>query len=183
MAATLLNDRGADISPCGRYRYSLWRTWDESKPAVLFVMLNPSTADADVDDPTIRKCMGFARRWDCGTLLVWNLYGLRATDPAELDAADDPIGPGNNDALWRILQAERPPSRIVAAWGSKPNRGKYVNRERCIAAWGPLSPATLDDLSLPHAEALRLTKHGHPWHPLYVPYSVEPVAYVSDGEA
>ncbi len=182
MAATLLDDRGAEISECGRYRYSLWRTWDESKPAVLFCMLNPSTADADVDDPTIRKCVGFAQRWGCGTLLVWNLYALRATDPAELDTADDPIGRGNEDVLWRILQEQRP-ARIIAAWGSKPNRGAYVSRERCIAAWGPLSATTLDALSLPHTQALRLTKHGHPWHPLYVPYAVSPVAYEPDGEA
>ncbi len=185
MSVTLdIGDRGADISPCGRYRYSLWRRWAHEKPAVLFVMLNPSTADADVDDPTIRKCIGFAKRWGYGSLFVWNLYALRATDPGELDKASDPIGHDNEDVLWRILQTERP-ERIVAAWGSKPNRGQYVNRELCIAAWGPLSPTTLDELSLPHTVALRLTKHGHPWHPLYMPYGVEPVIFAArpqDGE-
>ncbi len=161
-----VGDRGAALSACGHYRYTLWRTWDESLPTVLFVMLNPSTADADVDDPTIRKCIGFAQRWGYGTLLVGNLYALRATDPRELDTADAPVGRDNTDALCRL--AERA-DRIVAAWGAKPNRGRYAQREA----------RALDTFYDRDVYALRLTKDGHPWHPLYVPYSVEPVVYRS----
>ncbi len=169
--ATLLSDRGADISPCGLYRYSLWRTWDASKPVVLFVMLNPSTADADVDDPTIRKCMGFARRWGYGTLLVGNLYALRATDPRELDAANLPVGPGDFHALYDLATRA---DRIVAAWGAKPNRGSYTRREARVLE-------TLSDFGKRDVYALKLTKHGYPWHPLYAPYSVEPVIYRKAG--
>lgn len=156
---------GADLSPCGRYRYSLWRTWDESKPAVLFCMLNPSTADADVDDPTIRRCIGFAKRWGYGTLLVWNLYALRATDPRELDTAEHPIGPDDEDHLWRLMgRAES----IVVAWGAKPNRGRYVNRERTMFR-GPFHDREV--------YALGVTKDGHPRHPLYVRGDALPQRY------
>jgi hypothetical protein len=87
----LFGDRGATLSDCGRYRYRLWRRWADG-PTVLFVMLNPSTADADVDDPTIRRCIGFARSWGAGALEVVNLYAWRATQPAELKAAVGPVG-------------------------------------------------------------------------------------------
>jgi hypothetical protein len=163
--ATLpVGDRGAAMSPCGRYRYSLWRRWDASKPTVLFVMLNPSTADADTDDPTIRKCIGFAKRWGYGTLLVGNLYALRATDPRELDTAPAPVGRDNTDALYRLAGRA---DRVVAAWGAKPNRGRYGRRAARV----------LDGLHDHDVYALRLTKDGHPWHPLYVPYCVEPIVY------
>ncbi len=160
-------NRGAVLSDDLRYRYSLWRTWDATKPAVLFVMLNPSTADADVDDPTIRRCIGFARRWGYGGIYVWNLYGYRATDPAELDAADDPIGRENEDHLWEILQ-DGNVGRIIAAWGAKPGRGRYVHREISVR-YGPLYDREV--------HALGLTKDGHPRHPLYVRGDVEPVLY------
>ena len=155
----------ADLSADGRYRYTLTRCWDETKPAVLFVMLNPSTADADVDDPTIRRCIGFAKAWGHGTLLVWNLYALRATDPTWLDSADDPIGRENEDHLWRLM---RRADLIVVAWGAKPNRGKYVNREK-VMFWGPFWDREV--------VALGVTKDGHPRHPLYVRGDTTPVPF------
>lgn len=114
--------RSAVISPCGMYRYLLRRAWDESCPTALFVMLNPSTADAEVDDPTIRRCMGFARSWGMGSIEVVNLFALRATDPGALwDHTRNCVGEADNrdairDAVERI--AERPSSVIVAAWGA-----------------------------------------------------------------
>lgn len=159
-----IGDRGAVLSEDGLYRYRLWRTWGPQPPA-LFLMLNPSTADADVDDQTIRKCIGFARREGCGGLLVWNLYAFRATDPDELDRVEDPIGRGNEDHLWPMLDEA---GLIIAAWGSKPNRGKYRNREMMIRV-GPLYDRQV--------WALKLTKDGHPNHPLYLPGNSPLVPY------
>jgi hypothetical protein len=127
--------RGAALSACGRYRYTLWRIWDEARPPALFVMLNPSTADADVDDPTIRRCMRFARDLGYGGLLVGNLYAYRATNPDELDVVDAPIGRGNQTALYALVARA---GIVIAAWGAKPARGRYVHRERSVLL-GPLS--------------------------------------------
>lgn len=161
-----LGDRGADISPCGRYRYSLWRRWDATKPAVLFVMLNPSTADADVDDPTIRKCIGFARRWGMGGIHVCNLYPWRATDPRELPRGPEVFGEdGHERNADAVRRAAAEAGRIVAAWGA--NHGPFP--------WMPDYVAGL--LAAYPVEALRLTADGSPGHPLLLPYSVEPVVY------
>lgn len=155
----------AALSDDGHYRYELGRVWAPDDGLVLFVMLNPSTADANHDDPTIRRCVGFARRWGYGGVLVGNLYAYRATDPRELDTADDPIGRGNEDALYRMA---RRASLIVAAWGAQPARGGYVWREGSIAN-GPLYEREV--------YALGLTKAGHPRHPLYVPGDAELVRW------
>lgn len=153
--------RGAVISDCDRYRYRLGRAWDDSLPAATFVMLNPSTADAAVDDPTIRRCLGFARAWGCGSLLVVNLYAWRATNPAELAVADDPVGPGNDDFIAgaaAVAAYDRAP--LVAAWGAnaRPERVAQV-----IALPG------MDRLT-----ALALTKAGQPRHPLYLKADLKP---------
>lgn len=142
-------DRGADMSPDGRYRYSLWRTWDPSVTALTFIMLNPSTADAEADDPTIRRCVGFARD-SFGGIRVLNLYAFRATDPKVMFRAIDPVGP-ENDAHLRSLGAHE---TIVAAWGAhaRPDRVRQVRRileGRAVFSLGT-------------------TKHGSPRHPLYV---------------
>src|SRR6185312_12359012 len=106
----------AYISDCGRYRYGLGREWDyPAKPALTFIMLNPSTADAEQDDPTIRRCIGFAKRDGFGALTVLNLYALRATDPRELERADDPKGPENDTMLRLHLKRG---GTFVAAWGA-----------------------------------------------------------------
>ena len=105
---------GAAFSPCGRYRWHLARTWDADGSRVAFVALNPSTADATHDDPTIRRCIGFARRWGAGGVDVVNLYAFRATKPRDLFAADDPVGP-DNDAWIDAVVARA--DRVVLAWG------------------------------------------------------------------
>lgn len=146
----------AVIDETGKYRYLLTRTWDESNPPAVFIMLNPSTADAEQDDPTIRRCIDFARRWDCGGIRVVNVFAFRATDPKELCKVKDPIGPDN---FMYIKEAIMNAGIIIAAWG----------------AAGPKMPKAYEkvfeaveesDITLIHC--LGLTKSGHPRHPLYL---------------
>src|SRR5262245_40859152 len=93
----------AVFSSCGTYRYVLRREIGPGDTTATFIMLNPSTADAARDHPTIRRCIGFARRWGCGQLVCLNLFAFRATDPARLKCAADPVGPRNEDWFRRIL--------------------------------------------------------------------------------
>lgn len=104
---------GAILSPCGRYRYKLWRQWDR-RPTVAFVGLNPSTADATKDDATLRRCIGFAKRWGHGSLVMLNLFGLRSTDPDALLGAADRVGPDTDTHLLREAQQAH---RVVVCWG------------------------------------------------------------------
>ncbi|NYI70676.1 hypothetical protein GGQ54_001236 [Naumannella cuiyingiana] len=144
---------GAVLSECGRYRYRLTRVWDVDRPDATFILLNPSTADAKEDDPTIRRCMRFARTWGLGGLVVVNLYAYRATKPADLWRADDPVGPENDDHLRDVLGvAVRAGSPVVAAWGAHGRPGRV---SEVVAFAGRL-------------DALGLTKSGQPRHPLYV---------------
>jgi hypothetical protein len=145
----------AVISDCGRYRYSLMRRWAEGHP-LRFVMLNPSTADATLDDPTIRRCMGFARREGFAALIVLNLYAYRATDPKALLTCADRVGPLNDGILKaHLFSASCGATPVVAAWGvnAKPDRVTAVLRSRPNVDW----------------RCLGTTKDGHPRHPLYVP--------------
>lgn len=142
--------RTARISPCGRYRYSLSRTWNRSLPVVLFVGLNPSTADDQIDDPTVRRCIGFAKSWGYGGLILVNLFAHRATNPSELTDAADPIGPEND--YWITAEQARA-DRIVAAWG---NHGSLFDRDKTV----------IDNLA--GAYCLGTTKLGCPRHPLYL---------------
>ena len=112
----LLTEADAVISDCERYRYRLTRRWDDG-PTCTFIMLNPSTADARKDDPTIRRCIGFARREGCAALLVINCFAFRATKPADLFAAEDPIGPENDRHIMAAsLDAD---GQVIAAWGDR----------------------------------------------------------------
>lgn len=111
--------RGAVISACGAYRYRLWRVWDAGLPRVVYVMLNPSTADAVADDPTIRACTAIARRIGAGRLDVVNLYAFRASKPSALVAAAkrglDVVGPGNDEAIGTAVQDVQ---MVICAWGA-----------------------------------------------------------------
>ena len=146
--------RTAILDPTGRYRYSLTRTWDPDAPRACFCLLNPSTADATRDDPTLRRCLGYARRWGFGSVEIVNIFALRATDPRELKRARDPIGPRNDAAIRR---AARRATLVVAGWGAHGNLHERGDAVRTILA------------SLLDADvvALGLTKSGHPRHPLY----------------
>lgn len=149
--------RAALISQCGLYRYKLSRMWDSTTPSLRFVMLNPSTADADLDDPTIRRCIGFARREGYGGIEVLNLYAFRATKPEALKVAADPFGPDNETYLDHLAGwTARVGLPIVLAWGTKG------------AEHGPKLALRLSRLGA-DLRCLGLTKDGHPNHPLYLP--------------
>ena len=149
----------AELSSDRRYRYRLSRLWADG-PRVTFVMLNPSTADETADDPTLRRCLGFAKAWGYGGLEVVNLYALRATDPIELWKSDDPVGP-ENDRYLREAGASGAP--LVAAWGAHAKRARVQE---------VLSIPGFDRLT-----CLRVTKMGYPSHPLYLPKALKPVPW------
>src|SRR5262249_29332663 len=151
----------AGLSPCGRYRYWLTRVWDGGKEPFRWIMLNPSTADDCRDDPTIRRCMGFARSLGYGGIHVLNLFAFRATWPEQLQEVNDPVGP-ENDGF--ILQAAREADRVMAAWGC---HGAYQGRDREVMA-------LLARIGVP-VMCLGRTKSGRPWHPLYVRGDTVPV--------
>ncbi len=145
------------FSECGAYRYTLSRIWDGSSTKALWIMLNPSTASADVDDRTVRRTQDFARQWGFGGVVIANLFALRSTDPKALYSHPDPVGPMNNRTLLE-LATRADVGAVVAAWGA---HGKLHGRDRAV-----------DDL-LRGVAAVRLlclgtTKDGHPRHPLYV---------------
>lgn len=142
--------KAAIISKCGAYRYVLLRGWDLSKPTVVFVCLNPSTADAQNDDPTLRRCIGFARDWNFGQVAIVNLFAYRATNPKALLEVDDPVGPDNDYWLDKMAEGKK---LFVAAWG---NKGMLLNRDMFVE---PL---------LPNMQCLGITKTGQPRHPLYI---------------
>ena len=148
-------ERGAIID--GEYRYGLWRYWDQSKPAAVFIMLNPSTADAEADDPTIRRCMGFARAWEYGGIEVVNLFAYRATDPLAFSCVTDPIGPRNDDAIKQFTT--RNPASIIAAWGAV----RPMFRARIATVMSAIRTTYGRELF-----CLGVTKDGSPRHPLYV---------------
>jgi len=151
-------DSTAIYSVCDGYRYALTRRWGDA-PALVCVMLNPSTATELANDPTIRRCETRARRGGFGGLRIANLYGLRATDPRDLRCCADPVGP-DNDAI--LLDQLAGAGAVLAGWGI---HGAWRGRGRAVAALLRDSDAPLVTLGL--------TKHGHPRHPLYVGYAQE----------
>lgn len=167
------DDRGADFSagPRPRYRYTLWRIWDRSRPPVAFVMLNPSTADATDDDATIRRCLGFARAWGAGGLHVVNLYAWRATKPRDLDKAGSAaISETDGQVLTNdlaIMAATSRCERVVVAWGA--HTGPSSTRAGLV----------LDLLRAGRRQivALGLTQAGQPRHPLFVRADARPFPY------
>ena len=155
MATLELGDRSAVLSEDGLYRYRLERRWGTGRP-VAFIMLNPSTADAELDDPTIRRCIGFAKRLGAGALAVGNLYAWRATRPDDLGSAVDPVGP-DNDRHLREIAFEA--SDVIAAWGAH-----WTADVR-----GPrVEVGLLDALNGRPLWALGTSKGGKPRHPLYL---------------
>lgn len=154
--------RSASISDCGTYRYHLAREWSTDKP-MLFVMLNPSTADAGKDDPTIRKCLGFATRNGCGSIQVVNLFAYRATYPRDLRRAGYPVGPKNLATIRRAaLDVAARGGLVVCAWGSN-GRG---------LAMVAVVKALLRDAGV-KLHALDLLADGTPGHPLPLAYSCQ----------
>lgn len=154
----------AEISECGRYRWSLTRSWLDlpTSGTVAFVMLNPSTANGLEDDPTIRRCIGFARTWGFSRLLVVNLFALRSTDPTKLLTAENPTGGEAGDSA--IRQCASLADLIVAAWGAKVPFGRDKEVERML-------------LEKRQLHCLGFTKKGAPRHPLYMRGDVQPRRY------
>jgi hypothetical protein len=171
-ADTLMQPRFAQISEDGRYRYVLTRWWDIGAPPACFIMLNPSTADGTRDDPTIRKCMGFARRWGKGGIIVVNLFAFRSTSPLALKKAEEAEGPRNE--FWvktaADFTARQKGGIIVAAWGV---HGAWRDQNHRAMTW-------LDDTAaLGKVHALRTTISGMPWHPLMAAYCNKPEPYLA----
>lgn len=148
----------------GMHRYLLWRTWDTTRPRHLWVLLNPSTADATSDDPTLRRCAGFSRDWGYGGLEMVNLFALRATDPRELLRAEEPIG-SENDRY--IAAAAARAAGIVVAWGA---RGTLLRRDQAVLA-------LLSRHAACPLHCLGTTRKDCPRHPLYVARVANPVPY------
>lgn len=148
----------ATISACGKYRYKLSRVWDKNLPKVLFIMLNPSTADAKEDDPTIRRCIGFAKSWGYGGIMVGNLFAYRSTDPKQLLSVENPVGDDNNKSVSEMGEECK---IIVCAWGNAP-----IFPFESFIGW---------DESKAHY--LKITKKGYPAHPLYLKSDLKPIPY------
>jgi hypothetical protein len=152
----------AYISADGRYRYSLVRHVAPltGEGTCTFVMLNPSTANAEQDDPTIRRCIGFAREWGYERLKVVNLYAFRATKPVDLWVADDPVGPENDCEISKSLGGS---DLTIAAWGAHARSDRLARFAEVFAGW--------------RFYALGLTKDGAPRHPLYLRGDSQPFIY------
>jgi len=151
--------RNAIISADGKYRYQLSRIWDEEKPNILFIMLNPSTADADVDDPTIRRVMNFSKSWGYGGVFVGNLYAFRSTDPKALRHTDDPVGEDNIEHIKELIGVTE---RVVYAWGNNQKEPEWLS--------------SLVDTPY----CIDISKKGVPKHPLYLKSELHPKLYLRD---
>lgn len=158
------------FSPDRKYRYTLWREWSmehvqgatvDDGGYVMFIGLNPSTADETLDDPTIRRCKAFARAWHFPAMCMTNLFAWRSVDPEVLPFVGDPVGMQNNAELCRIAQKA---NLIVACWGTKAefsNQADFVKK-------------MMFDIGV-KLHCLRKTKQGHPGHPLYLPKTLTPI--------
>jgi hypothetical protein len=146
----------AELSPCGRYRYTLTRRWTAGLPVMTFVMLNPSTA-AVVDDPTTRRCIAFARAAGCGGLSLVNLMAWRATNPRDLRTVEDPVGPDNDRWILYTVVTNHP-GPLVLAWGSGADWARARARAHTVLVLLAGRPLL----------CLGLTASGQPRHPLYV---------------
>lgn len=149
--------KDAKLSDCRKYRFALWRIWDESKPQVMFIGLNPSTADETEDDPTLLRCMNYAKLWGFGGVCMANLFSYRATDPAVMLAANDPVGSENDQ--W-LIQLSSTAGLVIAAWG---NTGGHMGRSKKVKQL------------LPNLHCLKINKSGEPAHPLYQKATLQPM--------
>lgn len=155
-------NKKAKFSECRTYRYALWRVWDESKPYAMFIGLNPSTADETDDDPTIRRCVGFAKNLGYGGLSMANLFAYRATEPSVMMSAKDPIGPENDEWLYRLSSNA---GIIIAAWG---NNGIFLDRSKNVLEF------------IKNVQCLKINNSGEPSHPLYIPANTVPIPYINN---
>lgn len=165
-------ERKTVLSDCRQYRYTLWRDWDmdlltgcaddakDLDSYAMFIGLNPSTADETKDDPTIRKCIGFAKRWGFAGLMMTNLFAFRATEPRIMKRQQNPVGENN---IHFLISCSSQAGIVIAAWGVN---GTHRNQD--LYVMGELAKIGVA------VHRLRKTKAGHPEHPLYVPYEIVP---------
>ena len=156
-------ERTALFSECRRYRYTLGRHWGGRRGYAMFIGLNPSTADEERDDPTVRRCIGYARDWGYSGLCMTNIFAFRATDPTVMLAEPDPVGVDND--YWLVESARRA-AIVVAAWGV---HGVHSERHAHVRRL------------LPSLHYLRLTMEGYPGHPLYLPKTLVPTKWPRAG--
>ena len=152
--------KDAIISQDTKYRYQLSRLWDDDKPKVLFIMLNPSTADADIDDPTIRRVVNFSKSWGYGGVFVGNLYAFRSTDPKVLKHTDDPVGPDNIQHIQSLIGLTE---RVIYAWGNEKKEPEWLR----------------DLVDTPYC--IDISKNGNiPKHPCRLKKDLQPKLYLRD---
>jgi hypothetical protein len=152
----------AEFSPDRQYRYVLRRDWAKGEGIINFILLNPSTADETTDDPTIRRCIGFARRLGYSGLIITNIFAYRATLPKAMLAAADPVGPGNDAA---VMNAACAADKVVCGWGV---HGAYRNRGHWVRGLLTIKAPTVK------LHCFGLTSNLQPRHPLYIPNAWEP---------
>ena len=173
-------EKSADLSPCLAYRWALTRIWDRQKELLVWGGLNASTADHEVDDPTIRREINFTSDWGYGGLIKVNLFGLRATDPRELMKHHDPVGSENKGAWQDAIQTAIDHHRtlptpfsdpeyfvpFVCAWGAG---GRFMDQDLAALEWLSIFPV--------RKLALEFTKGGDPRHPLYIKRDAQPSSF------
>ena len=157
--------KGAELSEDGIYRYSLTRCWDEQLPTILWVMLNPSRADASRDDNTITRCINFSRSWGYGSLEVGNLFALRTPNPIELMGHPDPVGPLNDEWLKRMVGRC---DMVIAAWGEPKIPILFSRIDQVMPLLGP------EVYAVNASDRPLLTAGGEPRHPRILPISAKP---------
>jgi hypothetical protein len=161
----LLNEkREAVFSPCRTWRYRLAQIWDEDTAPLYWLMLNPSTADEQKNDPTVERCERRARMWGYGGSVVYNIFAYRATDPKDMRKFRDPVGPDNDDWIRKLARKSQDID-VVAGWGE---HGAHLGRGAQI----------LDIFKAENGRisALKINASGHPAHPLYIAYDKTPFA-------
>lgn len=146
------------FSDCRQYRYTLWREWIGGNGYAVFVGLNPSTADEVNNDPTVRRCINFSKEWGFSGMFMMNIFAFRATDPEVMKAHPEPIGCDNDHHL---LEVAKDAGVVIAAWGV---HGVHLRRNEAVI-----------NLLGDKLHCLKLTKQGHPAHPLYLPKTLQPV--------
>ena len=157
--------KSATFSDCRKYRYTLWRYWGGlfSSGYAMFIGLNPSTADETNNDPTVRRCIGYARDWGYSGLCMANLFAFRSTLPSAMLSVKDPVGSDNDKHLKAVAKKA---GIIIAAWG---NHGAYLGRGEAVRK------------VIPNLHYLKLTKKGIPGHPLYLKKDLKPIPLKNRG--
>lgn len=157
---------GAEFSPCGNYRYRLWRVWDDKKPLVAFCMLNPSIADDKKNDPTVERCQRRAEKMGYGGLVVVNIFAYISTDPDALKRPGlDIVGLWNN---VRLVETAKECDMMICGWGKHGSLNNRADRVmEILKTWVPKKKI----------RALKINKDGSPAHPLYIGYDVKPIPF------